>query len=197
MCTHEHSQAFIRMVLWCHECWWASKVPWLHAHDCSWALMSTHCSMAPSSGMFMAAQEWSWTIMSTHEHPFALMSTHKQPREAMSAPDYQWALMSSHEHSWAWRHGAMNTHESLKAVMILALKDHGHSMKLMSAHGAIAPYLWVLMIAHERTWVIMRAHECSWELISADVLYETINQKCWLLKWPPGSILPISWLRFH
>ena len=158
MCTHEHSQAFIRMVLWYHECWWASKVPWLHATDCSWALMSTHCSMAPSSGVFMAAQEWSWTIMSTHEHPFALMSTHKQPRESMRAPDYQWALMSCHGHSWAWRHGAMNTHQSSRVVIRMAAWGHWNSSALMSDHGAISQYLLVLVRAHEHGWVLMRAY---------------------------------------
>ena len=147
-----------------HECWWAPLVLWRHAHDCSWALISAHCSMAPCSGVFMAAQEYSWAIMSTLEHTLALMRTHKQAREVMRASEYQWALMSSHGHSLAWRHGAMSTHESSRVVMSMVPWGHWNSSALMSAYGTIAQYLWVLVRAHEHRWVLMRAHEISWVL---------------------------------
>ena len=153
--------------------------PWHHAHYCFWALMSAHCSMAPSSWVFMASPNcFSWAIMGTHEHPLALMGSNKQPRTTMSVPDCQWALMSVHEHSWAWGHGAISTHESSKAVMSMAPWGHGRSSALMRAHCAIAPYLWVLMSAHVCTWVLMRAHKHSWEFMNPELLHWIIDKKC-------------------
>jgi hypothetical protein len=156
------------MVLWHNEC---SRVM-MSAHGpmvpCPWLFLSSHeCSLlhGPSSWVFMASPiRFSWAIMGTHEHSLAFMGTNKQPRAAMSVPYCQWALMSVHEHSWAWGHGAINTHESSKAVMSMVPWGHGHSSLLMSTHYALAPYLWMLMSAHEHTWVLMRAHECSWVL---------------------------------
>ena len=153
-------------------------IPRCHAHDCSWALMSAHCSMAPSSGVFMAAEECSWAIISTHEHPLALMGTHKQQRAAMSAPDYQWALMSSHGHSWAWRHGARSTLESSRTVMSGGPWDHGHLLFLMSTDDAIAPYSIMLTSANKCWCVLISTHKGSIELMSASMLHWTINQKC-------------------
>ena len=153
------------------ECWWAPMVPRHHAHNCSWALMSAHCSMAPSSGVFMAAQESLWASISTHEHQLALISTHRQQRETMSTPDYQWTHLSSHWHSWAWHHGAMSTNESTREVMSMAPWSHGSLSALKSTHGAIARYLCVLVRAHVCTWVLMKAHEHSWDLMSAEVLH--------------------------
>ena len=152
--------------------------PWHHAHDCFWALMSAHCSMAPSSWVFMASPNcFSWAIMGTHEHPLALMGTNKQPRATMSVPDCHWALMSVHEHSWALDHGALSTHEISKAVISMAPWGHGCSSALMSDHGAIALYLWVLMSAHECTWVLMRAHQHSWEFMNAELPHWIIDKK--------------------
>ena len=154
-------------------------VPWHHAHDCFWALMSAHRSMSPISWVFMASPNcFSWGITGPHENPLALMGTDKHPKATMSVPDCQWALMSVHEHSWAWGHGAISTHESSKAVMSMAPWGHGRSSALMSTHCAIAPYLWVLMSAHERTWVLMRAHEHSWEFMNAELLHWIIDKKC-------------------
>ena len=139
--------------------------PWCHAHGCSWALMSAHCSMVPSSWVFMASPNcFSWAITGPYEHPLALMGTNKHPRATMSVPDCQWALMRVHEDSWVWGHGAISTHGSSKAVMSMAPWGHGRSSALMSAHCAIAPYLWVLMSALECLWELMGTHKSSWML---------------------------------
>ena len=168
ICAHEHLWALISMVLWHNERSWvlmSAHGPWRHAHDYFWILMSAYCSMASSSWVFMDSLNcFSWAIMGTHEHPLALMVTNKHPRATMSVPDCQWALMSVHEHSWACGHGAINTHESSKAVMSMVQWGHGHSSLLMSTHYALAPYLWMLMSAHWHIWVLMRAHESSWVL---------------------------------
>ena len=85
----------------------------------------------------------------------------------MCAYDCSWKVVRrSLEHSWAWGHGAMSTHESSKTVMSMVPWGNGHSLLLMSAHCAIAPYLWVLMSAYECLWELMRVHECwtaSWK----------------------------------
>ena len=149
-----------------HECWWAPMSPWRHAHDCFWALMSAYCSMAPSSWVFMDAHEGSLAIRNTHGCSWLLISAHECQWVLMSAYDCSWkAVRRSHEHSWARGHGAMSTHESSKTVMSIVVPwGHWHSSLLISAYFAIAPYLWVIMSAHERTWVLMRAHESSWVL---------------------------------
>ena len=126
--------------------------------------------------------------MSTHEHSWAPISTHKQPRAAMSVLDSHWTLISSHEHSWACCHGAMSTDQSTRAVMIMAPWRYERS----SAHGSIAPYSWVLLGTHGQTWALMGAHECSWQVLSAELSYQTINKKCQVLEWPRCSSLTIS-----
>ena len=170
----------------------------MSAHDpmapCSWLFLSSHYSMAPSSWVFMASPNWfSWAIMGTHEHPLALMVTNKHLRATMSVPDCQWALMSVHEHSWAWGHRAISTHGSSKAVMSMAPWGHGRSSALMSAHCAIAPYLWLLMSAHQCLWELMSSHDSSW--VSSASLNK--KQKYQILKWAPWSIFPISRSIFH
>ena len=165
MCAYEHSWAFISMVLWHNECSWVMMSAHGPMVPCPWLFLSSHeCSLlhGPSSWVFMASPiRFSWAIMGTHEHSLAFMGTNKQPRAAMSVPDCQWALMSVHEHSWAWGHGAINTHESSKAVMSMVPRGHGRSSALRSTYYAIAPYIWMLMSAHKHTWVLMRAHESS------------------------------------
>ena len=60
--------------------------PWYHAHDCFWALMSAHCSMAQ-------VHECSWLLLSAfHEQSRALMSTHW----------HSWAQISSQEQPWVY-----------------------------------------------------------------------------------------------
>ena len=125
------------------------------------------------------------------------MSTHKQPRAAMSVPDYHWTLMSSHEHSWAWCHGAMSTHQSTRAVVSMAPQGYERSSALRSTHGTIAPYSWVLLGTHGHTWALREAHEHSWQVMSTELFDQTINKKCLVLKWPPCSILTISHFIFH
>ena len=156
MCTHEHSWVLKSMVLWRHEHLWvliSVMAPWPLAHDCSWALMTAHCSMLPSSWVFMAAHDCSWAIMHTPEYLLALMSTQKQPNTARSAHNYSWGDMNTHdicameqwtlegaqEESWPW--------------------GHGHSLPLMSTNCAIAPSSWVLASANKHWYALMRAPE--------------------------------------
>ena len=148
-----------------HECWEAHMTPWHHAHDCFWALMSAHCSMAPSSWVFMASPNgFSWAIVGTHEHPLALTGTNKQPWVVLIANEHPWAAMNT------WHHGTMNTQESSKMVIRMAPWDHGRSSRLMNTHGAIVSYSWVLVSTHESTCGLLKAHERSWQLLSADLL---------------------------
>ena len=136
-----------------------------YLHDCSWALMSVHCSIAPSSWVFMASHEWcSWAILSTHEHPLALMSTNKQPTEAMSIPDCQRALRRSHKHSWAmsnehpWEHKSSHEYGAMRLWALISTLECSwhHSTILMSAPG----YSWAHMSAYGSSWVLMTGHEC-------------------------------------
>ena len=129
--------------------------------------------------------------MSNHEHSWAPISTHKQPRAAMSVSDYHWTLMSSHEHSWAWCHGAMSTHQSTRAIMSMAPRGYERSIALRSAHGTIAPYSWVLLGTHGHTWALREAHEHSWQVMSTELFDQTINKKCLVLEWPQCIIFTI------
>ena len=126
------------------------------------AMGSHECSLlfAPSSWV-KDSHEWcSWSTLSTHEHPLAIMSTNKQPTEAVRDFDCQRALRSSHKHSWAI--------------------CNEHPWELKSSHEYGAMRLWVLITTYERSWrhstilrstreyswVNMRAHERLWELMS-------------------------------
>ena len=149
--------------------------------------MNANGPMAPSSRLMTALElswvlttllcqphECSWLLMNgAHEKTWAIMtrvpiSTHKQPREAMSAHDCQWTLKSSREHSGSWCHAAMTTHESSKAVMNIAPRGYGRS----SHSRVIMP---PLHHTHECSWVHMSARESLWELMTGQKL---INKKC-------------------
>ena len=175
MCTYEHSKALISMRLLCHERSWLLMSAPGPMTPCSWLLLSSNeCSLLHGA-KFRHVLCCSRVLMSNHKHSWAPISTQKQPKEAMSDPDYPWAHITSHGHSC---HGAMSTHESLRVVMSMAPWGHGNSSALMSAHGTIARFLWVLVRAHECSWVLIRAQECSWDLISGEVLHQRINTKC-------------------
>ena len=153
MSSHKHSWVSCYGAMSARECWWVPMTSWHHTHDYSWALMSAHYSIAPRLWVPIAAHVcslvirsthgFSWLLMSAHECSWVLMIVHEHSWAAMNTPELgameQWALIRIQEQSWAW--------------------DHGHSSALMSAHGTIAPYFWVLLSAHECIWALMRAHE--------------------------------------
>ena len=91
-----------------HECWWAPIASWLHAHDCSWALMDVHCKL------IMNVYGCSW-----------------------GAHEGSKLLMRHLDHSWAWGRGkrVMNIHESSREVMKMAPWAnviHQHSILCLS-----------------------------------------------------------------
>ena len=149
MSTQEHSREWLYGAMSTHECWWALIASWwCHAHDCTCAPMSAHCSMAPSSWVHGC----SWVLMGARAH------------------ECSWLLISStHEKPWTWSHGAMSTHESKRAIM---------SKGLWVLISTIAPYSWVLLGTHDHTWVLMGAHECSQQVMSTELFHRTINKKC-------------------
>ena len=156
MSTQEHSWVWWQGAMSTHECWWALiALWWCHTHDCTCGPMSAHCSMAPSSWVFMAAHECSMVIRNTHGCSWLLMSAHECWWVLMRAHDCSWALMSSHEFSWTWRQGAMSTKGELKscheptAMRPLALTSTNEPSW---SHGPI------LMSTHECPWALMRTH---------------------------------------
>ena len=160
MCTYEHSKALISTRLWCHECSWLLMSAPGPMTPCSWLVLSfNECSLLHGT-KFRHILCCSRVLMSNHKHSWAPISTQKQPKEAVSGPDYPWAHISSHGHSC---HGAMSMsiHSSLRVVMSMAPWGHGNSSALMRAHGTIAPYLWILMSAHEPILALMKGHESS------------------------------------
>ena len=68
-------------------------------------------------------------------------------------------------------------------------------------------YSWGLQSSHEIYWALQKSFKCSWALMSnpkwawlllSDKLLDSkINEKCYLLKWLPCSILAISQSRFY
>ena len=89
-----------------------------------------------------------WELMSAHEHSWVLMSFREHG--AM-------VLMRFKEHPWAWHHGANITHERYWTFICMAPWHYGAN----SIYGALAPYSWGLMRAHECPWVSRSAHGCS------------------------------------
>ena len=154
--NHQHSWAFISMLLWHHH-----SLGMLMSAPCSWRLLSSHeCSLFHGTKL-TSVHGCSWVLMAVHECSWLLLAAYECTWMLTGAHDCTWAFMSSHEHSWAWHHGAMKTHESLRAVTSLAPWGHWHSSALMSAFDTIAPYSWALMSVHERIY------ECLWELMNA------------------------------
>ena len=160
MSAQEHSWVWCYGTMSAHERSWVPIASWRHVQDYSLALMSAHCSMAPSSCVFMAAQECSLVIRGTHGCFCLLMSAHKCSWALMSAHDCSRALLSSHEHSWAWRHGAMSTHLSSRTFMSMAPLGHRRSWALMVPLYHTLEGIWELMSAHESSWVPIRDLEC-------------------------------------
>ena len=89
------------------------------------------------------------------------------------------------------------------------MSTYGKSSVLMSSHedGSMVP--WALISSEDRSWhhgnillstpeypqVLMSTHKSSLSLRSADECPVTLfnnNHKCWFLKWPLCSILPIT-----
>ena len=81
---HEYGAMATSVLMSTNEC------PSPPAHDCSWALMSAPCSMAPSSWVFMAANEYSWLLMSVHGCSY------------LGAYECTWVLTGAHECSWLY-----------------------------------------------------------------------------------------------
>ena len=141
MSADERLRPHAAMLLTAFELSWVLIAPWPQAHECSWTLMKAHwqsgtlmvalgCLLVP-----MSANGCSWVPTIAHEKPLGeAINTH-----GLGAIK-QWALM--------------------RAVMSMVPWGNGHSLLLMSAHCAIAPYLWVLMSAYECLWELMRVHEC-------------------------------------
>ena len=128
---------------------WGLIAPWCQARGCSWLLISAHLQ----SGTPMATLDCLWVLMSAnrcsaHEWLWLLMSS--SPEKPCLAP---W----SNEHSW-----------ELKSNYEQGALRLWHSSALMSAHGAITQYSWVLKRAHECTWVHMSASEGLWALMTGD-----------------------------
>ena len=178
MSAQEHSWVWCYGTMSAHERSWVPIASWRHVQDYSLALMSAHCSMAPSSCVFMAAQECSLVIRGTHGCFCLLMSAHKCSWALMSAHDCSRALLSSHEHSWAWHHGAMSTHLSSRTFMSMAPWGHRRSWALISTHEHSWCHCTILLRAFESSWALMRAHERPWELMSAKLLHLSKNKKC-------------------
>ena len=132
MSTNKHSWVWCYGAMNAHECWWALIASWRHAYDCSCALMSSHCSMVPSSWLFMVAHECSmvirntqscsWLLMSAHEGLWGLISAHDCSLAALMRSHElgtmeQWALMRAQEQTWAWCHEAMSINQHSWALM--------------------------------------------------------------------------------
>ena len=164
MSTHKHSWVSCYGAISAYKC---SRVPIAlqnHIHACSWAPMIVHFLMVPRSWVFMVTHECSWAIMSFYKYP---ISTHEyeQPWAAMSAHYCSWSLLSSHEYSWALCHGAMGTHGSSGAVMIMgswAMDNHSHSFTLIELYHHAHDCPRVLISADGRWWKLMSAHKSSW-----------------------------------
>ena len=108
MSTHKHLWVWCYGAMSAHECWLTLIASWHHAHVCSWALMSAHCSMVPSSWLLMsAANEQSWALMSPHKPSWALISSQEQLWVFLITIEHSWAAMSNHElgtmEQWALR----------------------------------------------------------------------------------------------
>ena len=172
MCAYEHNQALMSMVLWCHERSWVLMSAHSLMVPCSWLLLSSHeCSLLHGAKL-RSVHGCSWVINGNQEHSWLLLAAYECSLGLMGAHEGSGLLISStHEKPWAWRHGAMSTHGRSRAVMSMAPWGYEHSSALMSAHGTIAPYSWVLDCAHKQTWALMGAHECSQQVMSHKLIY--------------------------
>ena len=160
------------MVLWCHErSWRLMSAPSLMA-PCSWLLLSSHeCSLLHGAKLIFV-HGCSWVLNGDHEHSKLLLAAYECSWGLMGAHKGSWLLISStHEKPWAWHHGSMSTQESSRAVISMAPWTYERSWALMSIHGTIALYSWVLVGAHEHTWVLMGAYDCSWQVVSAKLFH--------------------------
>ena len=150
MSAHGHPWGLISMGTWLHK----RSLVLMRAYGpmaaCSWLLLSSPLVLIAhwrqvheNSWLLMGVHEQSWALLSTHQHSWTLISSREQQGVLMIAEEHlwpamntpelgameQWALIRAQEQSWAWH------------------RDHGHSSALMSAHGTIARYLWVLLRA--------------------------------------------------
>ena len=165
MCTHKHSW------VWCYEHSWVLMSAQSLMAPCSWLLLSFHGCSLP------IAHKCLWLLLSALWQSRTLTASVGCLLVLISANGCSWVLKVAHEHhSWeSLTHelGAKSNEHSWEpiAVMKMAPWVNWHSSALMSAYGAIAPYSWVLMSAHERTCVIMRAQENLGECMSAELLH--------------------------
>ena len=106
-----------------------------------------------------------------HPHSWALMSTHW----------HSWVFISPYERSWACHHGGMSSQD--------------HSRAHMAPWNNTLKCSWEPISSHKHSCVLMRDQEYSLVLMNAKVFDSTINRKCWLLEWPPFSILPVQILQ--
>ena len=76
--SHEQSWAWYHGAMSNNESTGAvmSMAPW--GYECSSALMSAHCTMAP----------YSWVLLGTHEHKWALMGAKERSQQVMSAEPF-------------------------------------------------------------------------------------------------------------
>ena len=144
---------------------------WRHAQDYSLALMSAHCSMAPSSCVFITLLMSAHWPIGNQEHSWLLLPAY----------ECSWVLMGPYECSWL----LIGTLKQPWTLMCLVLWSNERSLELKSIyeHSAMGPWglisthehSWchctILMRAFESSWALMRGHERPWELMSAKLLY--------------------------
>ena len=113
--------------------------------------------------------------------------------------------MNVHECSWM----VMSTPEccTMAPIALGSTNEHLWAIFNLDEHGSMVP--WVLMSTQEQSWhhgntllstpeypqVLMSTHKSSLSLRSAHECPVTLfnnNHKCWFLKWPLCSILPIT-----
>ena len=127
---------------------------------CSCDRGKTKSTPSPRLKSGLGTGVWQYFLFITESRTQTHRITQEGSRVPMSTQEHPWATMSNHEHSWAllgmvqkhyewyWR----NAHECLSA--------------LMSAVCAMAPCLWLLMVAYKCSWVLKSCHGPSLVLMA-------------------------------
>ena len=129
---------------------------------------------------------------------YCWMDIHEQSRALMSSHECSWALVGTQEHLIVCCHGAISVLEcSWGLWALMSINEHGAMLlwALMSPHGAMTQYSWVLKSVLECLRVLRHGHWGSGVLLnnpeSSGILQCLIRQEPEnVLKWPSCSILP-------
>ena len=174
MCARKLSWALISILIWYQKRSWAL----MSSHDLmaqySWLLFSSHeCSLLHGAKL-MSVHGCSWVLIGNQEHSWLLLAAYECSWVLMGAHECSWLLMSTLEQQWTLLSLAPWSNEhtlELNSSHEHGPRGHGRSSALMSAHGIIVSYSWVILNAYERKLGLISTHERSWELIRAELLY--------------------------